>query len=246
MALIPIPDDFGQGGANIGDGEVRLVDILKNHHDEIALVESGSVDNVARTAAAAAQSTADSKVALVHAGSGISVDNTDPHNPIVSAAGAVQVRIDVSGAPADNIDFTGLTGETDGDYEIEFYIKQIAGTSLVFQPQTDVNNGISSGLYTNGVAAPLAIGGPQLLINTDGPTKAYLGKLIFRSKSGQGPRYYECKSFSADDGNYAFWLQGVWTDVGTPITSLRITTANAAPAFADVGSWFVLRKLGNI
>jgi len=59
MALLPIPDDFGQGGANIGDGEIRLVDILKNHHEEIAAVEAGSVDNTARAAAAAAQSAAD-------------------------------------------------------------------------------------------------------------------------------------------------------------------------------------------
>lgn len=58
MALLPIPDDFGQGGANIGDGEVRLVDILRNHHDEIASVEAGSVDSTARAAAAAASASA--------------------------------------------------------------------------------------------------------------------------------------------------------------------------------------------
>ncbi len=64
MSLIDIPDDFGQGGANIGDGHVRLVDILKNHHDEIEALDVGADDPVARAAAATAQTTADGAVSV--------------------------------------------------------------------------------------------------------------------------------------------------------------------------------------
>ncbi len=35
MSLIDIPKDFGQGGANIGDGAVKLQQILQNHSEEI-------------------------------------------------------------------------------------------------------------------------------------------------------------------------------------------------------------------
>ncbi len=36
MSLLSIPDDFGQGGANIGDGSPKLREILQNHAEEIS------------------------------------------------------------------------------------------------------------------------------------------------------------------------------------------------------------------
>lgn len=56
MSLTSIPKDFGQGGANIGEGRPKLAEILIEHKEAI---ESGGTDSTARAAAAAAQSTAD-------------------------------------------------------------------------------------------------------------------------------------------------------------------------------------------
>ncbi len=84
MALLEIPDDFGQGGANIGDGDIRLVDILKNHSEEIADLESGSVDAVARAAAAAAAAAA--ATAQTTANGAVTVNGTQ--NTAISAAAA--------------------------------------------------------------------------------------------------------------------------------------------------------------
>lgn len=42
MALIAIPGDFGQGGANISDGEPKLTTILQNHYDEITAAQSSA------------------------------------------------------------------------------------------------------------------------------------------------------------------------------------------------------------
>lgn len=64
MALLPIPDDFGKGGANIGDGSPTLGEILQNHAEEIG---AGGADATARAAAATAQATADGAVAINNA-----------------------------------------------------------------------------------------------------------------------------------------------------------------------------------
>ena len=42
MSLLPIPDDFGQGGANIGDGALKLGAVLQNHSTEITTAQSAA------------------------------------------------------------------------------------------------------------------------------------------------------------------------------------------------------------
>ncbi len=59
MALLPIPNDFGAGGANLSEGTPTLREILQNHVEEIEAAAEGSVDQVARDAATDAQETAE-------------------------------------------------------------------------------------------------------------------------------------------------------------------------------------------
>lgn len=42
MSLLPIPDTFGQGGANIGDGDPKLSAILQNHSTEITTAQNAA------------------------------------------------------------------------------------------------------------------------------------------------------------------------------------------------------------
>ncbi len=90
MSLLQIPSDFGQGGANIGDGSPKLKEILSNHSDEIAAAQS---------AAAAAN------------GAAIGAEE--------AAFGAIAASFKKYAAQSSGFDFSGLPGDMKS-VELEF------------------------------------------------------------------------------------------------------------------------------
>ena len=157
MALIPIPDDFGQGGANIGDGEVRLIDILKNHHDEIQAVESGSVDTTARAAAAAAQSTANS-AATVAAAAAVAADLAS----VATNKGAHLIGLD----SASHMWFFSSTNMSDviGEISSRFGTDE----DLITTAQTTANNAASAATSAASAASAAATAASAAQSTADG------------------------------------------------------------------------------
>lgn len=153
-------------------------------------------------------------------------------------------RVDVTGSAVQNIDWTGLSGDTDGDYEIEFYLPSPSSGNLTLQPNQIATGGLSRGYFTNGVAMAQQSGGATLFLLFSASVNNH-GTIYFRSKSGQGNRYY--RYFSQDETATNPFMQnmsGYWVDTTTVLTSMRIHHSNATGI--PVGSWFVLRRMGKI
>lgn len=153
-------------------------------------------------------------------------------------------RVDVTVSAAQNIDWTGLSGDTDGDYEIEFYLVSPSAGNLTLQPNQIATAGVSRGYYTNGVLMTQQSGGATLFLLFSSTVNNH-GTIYFRSKSGQGNRYY--RYFSQDETAVNPFMQnmsGYWGDTSTVLTSMRIH--HSAVGGIGVGSWFVLRRMGKI
>ena len=218
---------------------------------------TGTVTSVAATAggllAVAGTPTVAPTVGLAAAAAGTIIGNVTGGSAVPTALTGRQTlsvvmtgtstRVDVVSA-VQNIDFSSLSGDTDGDYEIEFYIVDAASGNLTFQPQQDATNGVSRGYYTNGVTMTQASGGATLFFNAWGAINAH-GTAYFRSKSGQGNRYWRCISQDETPTNpYNFFQSGYWADTTTVLTNVRIHHSNATGI--GIGSWFVLRKMGKL
>ncbi len=155
------------------------------------------------------------------------------------------VRIDVVGAPVTNIDFAGLAGDTDGDYEGEFWCPSLLD-QLVLQPQNLTTNQEFTGqkiqFGTGAVSSTFA----TFFLLADGITAGgTAGHWTLKSKSGQGNRRFTADFYDTDGAsNYTWDLDGWWTDTATVLDKIRIhcNTAVGIP----VGSWFTLRKLGKL
>lgn len=120
MSFTDVPEDFGQGGANIGDGKPMLVEFLTEHKEglddhegRLATLEGEigtAVDSTARASAATAQTTANgAATAAAAAQSTANTANADNlvHETIVAVA-------------TNTITFVGLDGDLDGGYEFEY------------------------------------------------------------------------------------------------------------------------------
>ena len=150
-------------------------------------------------------------------------------------------RVDIAGAAVQNVDFTGLSGETDGDYELEYYIVGVTGTSnLTLQPENDTANAITKGMHATATMG-VTNSATTLLLEIISPGINFYGTATLRSKSGQGNRYFKATAYETD--NEAFFMQGYWT-ANTVITKVRVNAS--AGSHIGIGSWFVLRKLGKL
>lgn len=162
---------------------------------------------------------------------------------LVALMAGTSTRIAVTGADVQTVDFTGLSGDTDGDYEIEFYVVGKGSSTLVLQPELLTTNQSSRGFFS-GNAGPITFlsGGTALSSVAISNALNFAGRMTLRSKSGQGERLFTSTVYETD--LYMTQMNGMWTDTTTVMTQLRIKAL--AGAHIGVGSWFVVRKLGKL
>lgn len=145
----------------------------------------------------------------------------------------------VLGSQGTSITVSGLNGDTDVDYEVEFYLicATNAPGAVRARPNNLSTNQNSSSIYNFagvGVTTDTAL----LLWNTGG-TATIAGRFRLRSGTSMGARFFS--SEAADLVNNQVVSAGVWNQTSTNITSLVIIAANAN-AF-DTGSWMSVRAV---
>lgn len=160
------------------------------------------------------------------------------------AMAGTSTRIDVVGAAVQNIDFTGLSGNTDGDYQIEYYLVGGAGSATIaLQPENDPGNLVINGFFIrndgSGGANPDST---ETVLYIGDASRISHGKLTLRSKAGQGSRLFTNENLQ--EPQVLQYYMGLWTDSITVLSKLRIHCAIAGGI--GVGSWFVLHKLLNL
>lgn len=152
-------------------------------------------------------------------------------------------RIDVIGAAVTDIDFTGLLGDSDGDYEGEFWCPGVSD-QLKLQPQNLTTNQVFAGLRTR-YGVDIALTYATFFLLGDGAATANTGSWGLKSKSGQGNRAFWSQSYDTSGGvDFSWNINGWWADAVTVIDKIRIHCGT--PLGIPVGSWFTLRKLGNL
>jgi hypothetical protein len=152
-------------------------------------------------------------------------------------------------ATGNGFTINGLTGDTDGDYELYGMIFLAAGVAnpLVCNPNGDTTFGIYEGEFIQGQGGgAFAAARTSLFINdTAGPVADGL-PLHFRarlkSKSGEGPRFWECTSYCTEAGGHSIVQSaGQWLNTTDEITSVSILGANLSML---AGSYVAWRSLG--
>jgi hypothetical protein len=147
-------------------------------------------------------------------------------------------------ADTTSVDFTGLTGDTDGGYEIEGRLV-VGNTNPTYtlQPNALATNQAGRRLLVDAAATPIAL--TTLVIGGGATIGTEVGfRLQFQSKSGH-IRFFFCTSewVTAAAAEVMEEIAARWTATATVITSLRILSSVANGIGA--GSMLTLRKLGN-
>lgn len=233
-------DDQGNattfGGGSGGSGTVTSVAATAG-----GLLAVAGTPTVAPTVGMAAAGAA----GLVGAAAAGAMALLTPQQTLSVVMQGTSTRVDVIGSAVQNIDWTGLSGDADGGYEIEFYMPSPGSGNLTLQPNQIATGGLSRGYATNGTGTVAPATGAATLFFLFSAGVPNHGTVYFRSKSGQGNRYY--RYFSQDEtavNPYMQNMSGYWADTTTVLTSMRIHHSNATGI--PVGSWFVLRRMGKI
>ena len=149
----------------------------------------------------------------------------------------------ISGGAVTDVTFSGLDGDTDGQYYLSFYVVNAATfTTLTLRP-----NGLTTGQASRRITA---VDGDT--ISTDATTTLRLGGVltaaeiwgwgVLQAITGQ-PRMYTVNSVEADTTPQLEFNGGIWTDTAANITSLVIH-ADVASAIGN-DSNFRLYRIAN-
>lgn len=159
-----------------------------------------------------------------------------------------------AGSAVQDLTVSGLTGDTDGDYEIVGRILYLANGALVkysLQPNAITTNQQGAPIYATGAATgSFAQLNATLGISQVQEAVAHaLNTLDFRatlsSKTGSGGRLWNCNSILRQSSGAAVQMTlftGVWEEAATAITSLVLHSDTAASILT--GSYIRVRKLG--
>jgi hypothetical protein len=183
----------------------------------------------------------DPAVTTIVEGDGIRVDDSDPTGPIVSCADDLRTTLVATG---NTIEVAGLDGTNDGDYEGYFYLPINAATGAV---KLQIN-GSDSDLYSSWVGQQGA--STVALANRDTTAIELAGNTAAADLRIAG--WFKLRSSAADAflaGHYQVFFGGgattrhgiIITTAAKTIASLKIVAANAN-AFS-IGAYLQVRKM---
>jgi hypothetical protein len=179
-------------------------------------------------------------VATVVAGAGISVDSSDPANPIVKTDPGTLFT--VTGSAVQLYEITGLTGDTDGDYEVEInWTGDTNGDTLRLQFNGADPSASKGGYIINqgGAVFASATLTNTMLIGTITAGLTCDIRLRIASKSG---RNRLISGLWVPDAGQDAVVAYTNKDTGVAITKLSFLCSRAAGI--KVGTAFRIRKLG--
>lgn len=169
--------------------------------------------------------------------------------PTVSTGGGDAGTLTTLGADATGITFSSLSGDTDGDYEIEgellLPLDGVNAAVVSLQPNALATNQTcrqgADGSYSD--LTDLRVGGAQ-----DGAGASLSFRIRIQSLSGRN-RYYLAsarRKVNTGPGFLVYTQQGVWTGTATIISSLVLSAAYAGAGGKGLlsGSYARIRKLG--
>lgn len=159
---------------------------------------------------------------------------------------ATTTVVTVTGAAVQDVTFNGLNGDTDGNYECEWYAPNGfgAGSYIGLRPNGDATNTESTGSYQPH-ATGTAVGQPSgSLAMAVGGTSTATGRFYFASKNGRGNRLFTSEWYDTEGGlTYKYGFAGWYTAAGN-ITSMVVH--HPAAGGIPVGTVFVFRALGEL
>ncbi len=175
-------------------------------------------------------------------------------DPATIAAGAIPYTALASNdsittlvAPAQDLDITGLAGDTDGDYEMWWSLIAVAnaGNVVTLQPQQLATNQSGEALISaGGTPAGADLTDMRLGTNNDaGNDHTMVGHGYLTSKSGR-TRFFQCVNNYTTSVNIQFNTTVQWTGTATIITNLRFHSSIAVGL--GTGSFVRLRKMRNV
>ncbi len=177
----------------------------------------------------------------IAAGTGITV--TGPASGVYTVASSRVQQTTTLVAAAAQITVSGLDGNTDGSYRIDWRITEGASGSgaISIRPNNLATNQQVYGQYIYTASGFLDY--PLLEMSSgDGTGKVSVGVIYVRAKAGF-PRMFTLNTISdATGGKVAKFMNGVWTDTTTNITEFRLNAATAL-GFA-IGSSMTVTPLG--
>jgi hypothetical protein len=141
---------------------------------------------------------------------------------------------------------SGLSGETDGDYEGVIHLVVGAGTAdLEFLPNgsTANTNSVTFQVYFGGGVSPI---NQSAYLDFGNFTAADEAEIRFRiSSKKQAGRLFEAHSYRNVGGTITQWnTMGAWTDATAVMTSFVIRFSTNAAGDLAAGSWMKWRPLG--
>lgn len=144
-------------------------------------------------------------------------------------ASAVQYIGEFTASAAQNLDITGLNGNTDETYIIEFYIVAVSGARYeIFPNGADPGNTARSQGYATNVGATLD---DELILCADTATRI-MGTIEVTAQTGR-ERLFQTNMVSfvqaanIATSNFLTW-GGMWSDTTTNLTSIRLASNNAS------------------
>jgi hypothetical protein len=173
---------------------------------------------------------------------------TDIKNDPPTSAVDPGTAVTLSSAAATWTIASGISGDTDGDYEI---------TGEVILPSDGVNASLISfqpnGISANQVCRQLADGSASDITDlriggaSDAAGAQLNFRIVFKSKTGKN-RYYWCtcrRKVNTGPGFLVYVQQGLWTDTSTAVTSLVLSSSYAgAGGLGIISGTAQWRKLG--
>jgi hypothetical protein len=150
------------------------------------------------------------------------------------------------GAEGQDLTISGLNGNVDGDYLVNFYLDGSVHNPGVIslRPNGLTTNQLGSGIVIYPGGPFMDTGAIMEMIGSAG-TQTFQGQFCFTSKTGR-PRFLTGSVNSNRSGDLQTnFFSGVWTDTTTNVTSLVIHCANAN-GFEATTTLARVRKLHNI
>ncbi|HYD01798.1 MAG TPA: hypothetical protein VEB22_11280 [Phycisphaerales bacterium] len=165
-------------------------------------------------------------------------------------------RVTVAGAATNILALTNLNSQTDGDYEVEGWLKLLApaGTNTItFVPGGITADQKSQVLFVEGQGggALTPFESTNLFVGSVGAGLTseffFRGTFRVRAAAANGSRLWTCTTYRDDTAGegqheYAIHSVGLWRNTGTSFSQIAILASVAATI--DVGSYFIARKKG--
>jgi hypothetical protein len=152
----------------------------------------------------------------------------------------------IASAQNQSLTISGLNGDTDGDYQVDFDLdcSTNAPGPIEIRP-----NGLTASLesqivYASGLSAPGGTNKTTWEVTGNGGTCKAAGTFFINSKTGR-PRFIQGQAINDTGATLLqYTMTGLWLDTSTVITSLVIRAANVN-AF-NTGSSFRVRALKKV